>query len=92
MARRPRLDAGQELAEIAHARRERAARSAQAGSSPRTWPSSFRCDPQPELLTITVSTPSNASITRRANARPSSPRPACIESAPQQPCGGATTS
>ena len=69
-----------------------AARSAQAGSSPSTCPSSFRCDPQPEVLTITVSTPSNASITLRANARPSSPRPACIERAPQQPCGGATTS
>ena len=69
-----------------------AARSAQAGSSPSTCPSSFRCEPQPEVFTITVSTPSNASIVRRANVRPSSPRPACIDSAPQQLCGGATTS
>ena len=47
-----------------------AARSAQAGSSPSTWPSSFRCEPQPEVFTITVSTPSNASIARAGESAP----------------------
>ena len=63
-----------------------------ARSSPRSQPSSFRCDPQPDALTTTRSTSSKASTRRCANAFPSSSLPACTESAPQQPCGGATTS
>ena len=60
-----------------------AARSAQAGSSPSSQPSSFRCEPQPEALTTTSSTSrSNASISRRANALPSSSRPAWTRERP----------
>ncbi len=66
--------------------------NASARSSPRSQPSSFRCDPQPDVLTTTRSTFANASINLRANALPSSRRPACTDSAPQHPCGGATTS
>ena len=63
-----------------------------ARSSPSSQPSSFKCDPQPDELTTTSSTSSRASMSRRAKRLPSSSRPACTESAPQQPCGGATTS
>ena len=44
------------------------AANASARSSPRSQPSSLRCDPQPDVLTTTRSTSSNASI-RRARER-----------------------
>ena len=68
------------------------AANAAASSSSSSQPSSLRCEPQPDELTTTRSTSSNARTSSRANALPSSRRPAWTESAPQQPCGGATTS
>ena len=69
-----------------------AARSAQAGSSPSTCPSSFRCEPQPDGVHDHGLDALERLDQPAGEARPSSPRPACSESAPQQPWGGATTS
>ena len=49
--------------------------------SPRSQPSSFRCDPQPDELTTTRSTPSSAPTSSVASSLPSSSRPACTEGA-----------
>ncbi len=69
------------------------ARSAHAASFFNRCPYSFIAEPQPAALATTVSTPaaSNAAIVVRAAARASSSRPACNDSAPQQPWRGGTT-
>ena len=91
-----RTELGEDLGDVAHARRERArALGPRADRRRAAAPYSFIDDPQPAALTAMRSTParSNTSIVRRAKARASSSRPACSASAPQHPCsGGATTS
>lgn len=76
-----------------------ASASARAGQSPPSsrsrWPYSLSWEPQPAALTTTASTSaaSKVSMTCRANRTASGSRPACADSAPQQPCRrGATTS
>src|SRR5207245_2953265 len=64
---------------------KRSARSAYSGSSASRKPYSFSVEPQPAAFATTTSKPSNVSIVRRANSLPSSRRPECTDSAPQQP-------
>ena len=88
MARRARASLREELADVAHLRRER--RGALVSEEPA------------ELLQVRaaagrvdddeVDVVERVDRAARANALPSSSRPAWTESAPQQPCGGATTS
>src|SRR5215210_2233928 len=68
--------------------------SAYSGSSRSRCPYSFIVEPQPAALTTTLSRfrSSKVSMVWRAKSRDSSSRPAWVESAPQQPCLGATTS
>ena len=68
------------------------AANAAARSSPRSQPSSFRCEPQPEELTTTSSTSSNASMSAPGERLPLL-EPAGVDGErAAAPCGGATTS
>ena len=53
-------------------------------------PWSFRCEPQPAAFVTIASYPASARSSSRARATPSSSRPACACSAPQQPCARGT--